>query len=82
MLVNPYYIKDSQWIARLLYNKMLLPSYVPGMHIRELIVYTRKEVKLQGCCTSLLQEMERILELCNIRITSFTSVIDLSWCEL
>lgn len=86
MLVNPYYIKqmpgrksdvkDSQWIARLLYNKMLRPSFVPDKHIRELRAYTRKEVKLQGRRTSLLQEMERILELCNIRITSFTSVID------
>ena len=86
MLINPYYIKqmpgrksdikDSQWIARLLYNKMLRPSFVPDKHIRELRAYTRKEVKLQGRRTALLQEMERILELCNIRITSFTSTID------
>ncbi len=86
MLVNPYYIKqmpgrksdikDSQWIARLLYNNMLRPSFVPDKKIRELRAYTRKEVKLQGRRTSLLQEMERILELCNIRITSFTSTID------
>ncbi len=86
MLVNPYYIKqmpgrksdikDSQWIARLLYNKMLRPSFVPDKQIRELRAYTRKEVKLQSRRTALLQEMERILELCNIRITSFVSTVD------
>lgn len=69
-------IKDSQWIARLLYNKMLRPSFVPDKHIRELRAYTRKEVELHGRRTALLQELERILELCNIRITSFASVID------
>lgn len=86
LLVNPYYIKqmpgrksdvkDAQWIAKLLYRNMLRGSFVPDEKIRELRAYTRKEVKLQGRRTSLLQELERILEQCNIRITSFTSTID------
>lgn len=69
-------VKDAQWIAKLLYRKMLRGSLVPDKNIRELRTYTRKEVKLQGRRTSILQEMERTLEMCNIRITSFTSTID------
>ena len=86
LLVNPYYIKqmpgrksdikDAQWIAKLLYRNMLRGSYVPNEQIRELRAYSRKEVKLQYKRTSVLQELERVLEQCNIRITSFTSVID------
>ena len=86
MLVNPYYIKqmpgrksdvkDSQWIAKLLYKGMLRGSYVPDLLFRELRTYTRREVKLQGKRTSLLQELERNLEQCNIRITSFVSKVD------
>ena len=85
-LVNPYYIKqmpgrksdvkDAQWIAKLLYRKMLRGSYVPDQSIRELRSYSRREFKLQGRRTSSLQELERTLEMCNIRITSFTSNID------
>jgi transposase len=85
MLVNPYLIKqmpgrksdvkDAQWIATLLYKKLLRGSMVPCNEIRELRTYSRKYVKLQQRQTSVLQEMERILEMCSIRITSFVSNI-------
>lgn len=85
MLVNPYLIKqmpgrksdvkDAQWIAMLLYKGLLRSSVVPCKEIRELRTYSRKYMKLQHRQTSVLQEMERILELNSIRITSFVSNI-------
>jgi transposase len=83
MLVNPYLIKqmpgrksdvkDAQWIALLLRKGMLRGSLVPNEHIRELRVYARKYRKLQGRTTSVVQEMDRLLVMCNIRIGSFVS---------
>jgi transposase len=84
-LVNPYLIKqmpgrksdvkDAQWIATLLYKGLLRGSLVPDKEIRELRTYSRKYVKLQQRQTSVLQDMERTLEVCSIRITSFVSNI-------
>ena len=85
LLVNPYLIKqmpgrksdakDARWIASLLYKGMLRGSLVPNYQIRELRTYSRKYVKLQQRQTSVLQAMERTLEMCNIRLTSFVSNI-------
>jgi transposase len=84
-LVNPYLIKqmpgrksdvkDAQWIATLLHKGLLRGSLIPCKEIRELRVYSRKYIKLQQRQTSVLQEMERMLEICSIRITSFVSNI-------
>lgn len=84
-LVNPYLIKqmpgrksdvkDAQWIATLLNKGLLRRSLVPCKEIRELRVYSRKYIKLQQRQTSVLQEMERTLEMCSIRITSLVSNI-------
>jgi transposase len=83
MLVNPFLIKqmpgrksdvkDAQWIAKLLHKGLLRGSLVPNKTIRQLRTYSRKFVKMQGMITRVLQEMERILETCNIRITSLVS---------
>jgi transposase len=85
LLVNPYLIKqmpgrksdvkDAQWIAMLLHKGLLRGSLVPSPLIRELRCYSRKYMKLQGEITSTLQEIERTLEMCNIRITSLVSNI-------
>lgn len=85
MLVNPFLIKqmpgrksdvkDAQWIATLLHKNLLRGSLVPCKEIRELRTYSRKYLKLQQKRTSILQEIERNLEICNIRITSFVSNI-------
>ncbi|MCC7575973.1 MAG: transposase [Methanomethylovorans sp.] len=84
-LVNPYLIKqmprrksdvkDAQWIATLLHKGLVRSSLIPCKGIRELRVYSRKYVRLQQRLTSILQEMERNLEMCGIRITSFVSNI-------
>jgi transposase len=85
MLVNPYLIKqmpgrksdikDAQWIATLLYKGLLRASLVPSKEIRELRSYSRKYVKLQQKQTSILTEMENVLEQVGIRITSYVSNI-------
>lgn len=83
ILVNPYLIKqmpgrksdvkDAQWIASLLHKGLLRSSLVPCKQIRELRSYSRRYVKLTQRQTSTLQAMERTLEMCSIRITSFAS---------
>jgi transposase len=82
-LVNPYMIKqmpgrksdvkDAQWIATLLHKGLLRGSLIPNKVIRQLRSYSRKYVHLQNDITKVFQEMERILEMCNIRITSLVS---------
>jgi len=84
-LVNPYLIKqmpgrksdvkDAQWIAALLHKGLVRGSLIPCKEIRELRTYSRKYIRLQQRLTSILQEMERNLEMCGIRITSFVSNI-------
>ena len=83
MLVNPFLIKqmpgrksdvkDAQWIAKLLHKGLLRGSLGPDKTIRQLRTYSRKYVKMQGMITRSTQEMERILETSNIRITSLVS---------
>ena len=85
ILVNPFLIKqmpgrksdvkDAQWIATLLHKGLLRSSLVPCKEIRELRTYSRRYVKVQQRKTSVLQEMERTMEMCSIRITSFVSNI-------
>jgi transposase len=86
MLINPYLIKqmpgrksdikDAQWIATLLQKNLLRCSLVPCAKIRELRTYSRKYIKLQQRMTTVLQTIERTLEMSNIRITSFVTKIE------
>lgn len=86
ILVNPYFIKqmpgrksdvkDSQWIAQLLAKDLLKASLVPNRTIRELRAYSREYVKRQQHITRIVQNMERILESANIRITSMVARIE------
>ena len=55
----------------LLNKKLLRGSLVPCKEGRELRTKSRNYVKLQQKQTILLQEMERTLEICNIRIYQF-----------
>jgi transposase len=85
LLVNPYFIKqmpgrktdvkDAQWIAELLDKKLLKGSIVPEKNVRILRNYLRRYVQLQGQMTRCLQQIERQLSLCNIKITSLASTI-------
>jgi len=83
ILVNPYLIKqmpgrksdvkDAQWIATLLHKDLVRASLVPDKRIRGLRSYSRRYVKLREMIVRSFQQMEHILEMCNIRITSLAS---------
>ena len=85
MLVNPFLIKqmpgrksdvkDAQWIAELLYKRMMRSSFVPPPLIQELRVYSRKYSKLQQQVTRVLVGMDNILIMCGIRASSCLSRI-------
>jgi len=86
MLVNPYLIKqmpgrksdvkDAQWIAKLLHKGFLRGSLVPDKTSRQLRTYSRRFVKMHGMITRVLLDIERTLELCNIRITTLASKVN------
>lgn len=85
LLVNPYFIKqmpgrksdvqDAQWIATLLDKELLKGSVVPGKIIRVLRDYMRRYAQLQGQMTRCLQQIEKQLSRCNIKIASLSSTI-------
>lgn len=85
LLINPYFIKqmpgrktdvqDAQWIATLLDKDLLKGSIVPDKTIRVLRAYLRRYVQLQGQMTRCLQQIEKQLSQCNIKIASLTSTI-------
>lgn len=85
ILVNPYFIKqmpgrksdvqDAQWIATLLDKQLLKGSVVPDKTIRVLRDYLRRYAQLQGQMTRCLQQIEKQLSRCNIKIASLSSTI-------
>lgn len=85
LLVNPYFIKqmpgrktdiqDAQWIATLLDKQLLRGSVVPDKIIRILRAYLRRYAQLQGQTTRCLQQIEKQLSQCNIKIASLSSTI-------
>ncbi len=85
LLVNPYFIKqmpgrktdvqDAQWIATLLDKQLLRGSVVPEKTIRVLRSYLRRYAQLQGQTTRCLQQVEKQLSQCNIKIASLSSTI-------
>jgi transposase len=86
LLVNPYFIKqmpgrksdvqDAVWIATLCDKKLLRGSVVPDKQIRVLREYLRRYAQLQGQMTRCLQQIERQLSKCNIKIASLSSTIN------
>jgi transposase len=86
MLINPWFIKqmpgrkrdvaDAQWIAMLLHKGLLRGSLIPSPRIRELRSYSRTYVQLQYQVTRVLQQMNKVLELCNIRINTVMTKMD------
>jgi transposase len=85
-LVNPLHIKqmpgrksdakDAQWIAELLHKNMFRGSLVPSPLIQELRSYTREYRTLVNQRTKVLTQMDRILVMCGIRLSSCISNID------
>ena len=63
-------------IAQLLYKGLLQGSLIPDERIRALRSYGRKYKKLQVKQTACVQEMDKILIMCNIRISTFVSNIN------
>jgi len=82
-LVNPLHIKqmpgrksdikDAQWIAKLLYQRMLNGSLVPSPLIQELRSYTREYRLLTQEVTKILTKIDRVLVMCGIRLSSCIS---------
>jgi transposase len=82
-LVNPFQIKqmpgrksdvkDAQWIAKLLYQGMLSGSLVPPPLIQELRSYTREYSLLTQKVTQVLTQIDRVLVMCGIRLSSCIS---------
>jgi transposase len=85
-LVNPLHIKqlpgmksdskDAQWIAELLHKNMLRGSLVPSPLIQELRTYSREYRTLVNQRTKVLTQMDRVLVMCGIRLSSCISNID------
>jgi len=85
-LVNPFHIKqmpgrksdakDAQWIAELLHKNMLRGSLVPSPLIQELRTYTREYRNLVNLRTKVLTQMDRVLVMSGIRLSSCISNID------
>ena len=85
-LVNPLHIKqmpgrksdakDAQWIAELLHKNLLRGSLIPSPLIQELRTYTREYRTLVNQRTKVLTQMDRILVMCGIRLSSCISSLD------
>jgi hypothetical protein len=85
-LVNPLHIKqmpgrksdakDAQWIAELLHKNLLRGSLVPSPLIQELRTCTCEYRNLVNQWTKVLTQMDRILVMCGIRLSSRISNID------
>lgn len=68
--------KDSAWICKLLLAGLLKPSYIPGREQRELRDLTRYRNKLIQHVASEKNRIVRILEDCNIKLSSVMSHLD------
>lgn len=68
--------KDSAWICKLLLAGLLKPSYIPEREQRELRDLTRYRNKLIQHVSSNKNRIVRILEDCNIKLSSVMSHLD------
>ena len=65
--------QDSAWICKLLLAGLLKPSYIPTKHQRELRDLTRYRTKLIQQVASEKNRIIRVLEDCNIKLSSVLS---------
>ncbi|MCS4541378.1 MAG: IS110 family transposase [Euryarchaeota archaeon] len=80
IIANSYQIKsipgrktdtlDSEWIAQLLKNNLIKPSYIPKKKIRELRELTRLRAKLVQNRTAFKNRIHKVLERTNIKLAS------------
>jgi transposase len=64
---------DAEWLAYLLRAELIKPSYIPDEKHQELRTLTRLRTKLVQTQTSFKNRAHKILQLCNIRISSKVS---------
>jgi len=65
--------KDSAWLCKLLLAGLLKPSYIPPREQRELRDLTRYRKKLIESVSANRNRIERILEDCNVKLSSVLS---------
>jgi len=65
--------KDSAWLCKLLLAGLLKPSYIPPREQRELRDLTRYRKKLIESITANKNRINRILEDCNVKLSSVMS---------
>ncbi len=65
--------RDSAWICKLLLAGLLKPSYIPPRELRELRDLTRYRTKLIQQAASEKNRINRVLEDCNIKLSSVVS---------
>jgi transposase len=83
LLVNPHHIKvipgrktdtkDCEWIADLLQHGLLRGSFVPPTEIQDLRDLTRYRVELTQAQTKVANRIQKLLEQCNIKLSSVAS---------
>jgi transposase len=61
---------DAEWLAYLLRAELIKPSYIPDEKYQELRTLTRLRRKLIETQTSFKNRVHKILQLCNIRLSS------------
>ena len=65
--------KDSAWLCKLLLAGLLKPSYIPAQEQRELRDLTRYRKKLIESVSANKNRINRILEDCNVKLSSILS---------
>jgi transposase len=66
-------VKDAEWIADLLRHGLLRSSYVPPPELRELRALLRYRVKLINARSGERNRVTKLLESCNIKLSSVAS---------
>ena len=84
-IVNPYFIKqlpgrktdvkDAQWIATVLQKELIKGSFIPDPIIQELRLYDRRIFYLNRNLQHAEQNIDLILQRCNIRLSNYVSDI-------
>lgn len=83
LLVNPQFlkqlpgrksdVKDAEWIATVLLKELVRESFVPDGSIQRLRQYGRRIQELNKCLVRVEQQIDMILQRCNIRISNYIS---------
>ena len=70
---------DSEWLCKLLLAGLLKPSYMPSKEQRQLRDLTRYRTKLIQQIASEKKRMIRVLEDCNIKLSSVVNNKQYKW---